>query len=79
MMVAGNVVDTAIQLPLVFETGFTNLQFVGLASDALASGDINFANMISSVQTDEARMGHSSISATLMHMKMMPSVPLGRA
>jgi toluene monooxygenase system protein A len=55
MMVGGNVVDTAIQLPLVFETGFTNLQFVGLASDALASGDINFANMISSVQTDEAR------------------------
>jgi len=55
MMVAGNVVDTAVQLPLVFETGFTNLQFVGLASDALASGDINFANMISSIQTDEAR------------------------
>lgn len=55
MMAAGNVVDTAIQLPLVFETGFTNLQFVGLASDALASGDINFANMISSIQTDEAR------------------------
>jgi toluene monooxygenase system protein A len=55
MMVGGNVIDTAIQLPLVFETGFTNLQFVGLASDALASGDINFANMISSVQTDEAR------------------------
>ncbi|HEX3426988.1 MAG TPA: toluene monooxygenase [Acidimicrobiales bacterium] len=55
MMLAPNVVDVAIQLPLTFETGFTNLQFVGLASDALASGDINFANMISSIQTDEAR------------------------
>ena len=33
----------AIELPLTFETGFTNLQFVGLSADALASGDINFA------------------------------------
>jgi toluene monooxygenase system protein A len=45
----------AIQLPFTFETGFTNVQFVALASDALDSGDINFANMISSIQTDEAR------------------------
>ena len=55
LMMNPNAVDTAIQLPFTFETGFTNLQFVGLASDALASGDINFANMISSIQTDEAR------------------------
>ena len=48
-------VDIAIELPLTFETGFTNLQFVALAADALASGDVNFANMISSIQTDEAR------------------------
>ena len=55
MMSSANVVDLALQLPLTFETGFTNLQFVGLAADALASGDVNFANMISSIQTDEAR------------------------
>lgn len=55
IMMNPNAVDIALQLPLTFETGFTNLQFVGLASDALASGDINFANMISSIQTDEAR------------------------
>jgi toluene monooxygenase system protein A len=55
MMSSANVVDIALQLPLVFETGFTNLQFVALAADALASGDVNFANMISSIQTDEAR------------------------
>lgn len=54
-MASTSAVDVAIQLPFTFETGFTNLQFVGLASDALASGDINFANMISSTQTDEAR------------------------
>ena len=28
----------AIQLPFTFETGFTNLQFVALAADALESG-----------------------------------------
>ena len=55
MMNSANVVDIAIELPLTFETGFTNLQFVALAADALAAGDVNFANMISSVQTDEAR------------------------
>jgi len=55
MMLNPNVVDLAIQLPFTFETGFTNLQFVALAADALDSGDINFSNMISSIQTDEAR------------------------
>ena len=55
MMIAPNVVDMAIELPFTFETGFTNLQFVALAADALESGDVNFANMISSIQTDEAR------------------------
>ena len=54
-MIAPNVVDMAIELPFTFETGFTNLQFVALAADALESGDVNFANMISSIQTDEAR------------------------
>src|SRR5256885_6471022 len=55
MMMNPNVVDIAIQLPFTFETGFTNLQSVALAADALDSGDISFANMISSTQTDEAR------------------------
>lgn len=55
MMNSPSVVDLAVQLPFVFETGFTNLQFVGLAADALEAGDVNFANMISSIQTDEAR------------------------
>jgi toluene monooxygenase system protein A len=55
MMLGANAVDMAIELPLTVETGFTNLQFVGLSADALECGDINFANMISSIQTDEAR------------------------
>jgi toluene monooxygenase system protein A len=55
MLLSSNVVDLALQLPLTFETGFSNMQFVGLAADALASGDVSFANLISSIQTDEAR------------------------
>jgi toluene monooxygenase system protein A len=54
-MMNPNVIDLAVQLPFMFETGFTNVQFVALAADALSSGDINFANMISTIQTDEAR------------------------
>src|SRR5260370_26955136 len=48
MMVNPGAVDIAIQLPFTFETGFTNLQVVALAADPLDSGDISFANMISS-------------------------------
>ena len=55
MMIGGSVVDIAIQLPFAFETGFTNIQFVALAADALEAGDVAFANLISSIQTDEAR------------------------
>ncbi|GAA0669629.1 hypothetical protein GCM10009535_56850 [Streptomyces thermocarboxydovorans] len=55
MMMNPNVVDTAIQLPFTFETGFSNVQFVALSADALESGDVSFANMISTIQTDEAR------------------------
>lgn len=55
MCLSSNVADTAVQLTYTFETGFTNMQFVALAADALESGDVNFANMISSIQTDEAR------------------------
>src|SRR5258708_9424317 len=55
MMLGPNAVDIAIQLPFTLETGFTNLQFVAFEANAVDSGDISFANMISSTQTDEAR------------------------
>src|SRR5215468_9532486 len=67
MMMNPNVVDVAIQLPFTFETGFTNVQFVALSADALESGDINFANMISSIQTDEAR--HSQQGGPTLEMR----------
>ena len=76
MIAAPNVVDLAIQLPLMFETGFTNLQFVALAADALGAGDINFANMISSIQTDEARhaqQGGPTLEILMEHDRSGPS------
>jgi toluene monooxygenase system protein A len=54
-MTTPSAVDIALGLPFTIETGFTNLQFVALAAGALEAGDINFANLISSIQTDEAR------------------------
>jgi toluene monooxygenase system protein A len=55
MFTANDAVSTAIQLTFTFETGFTNLQFLGMAADAMSVGDISFGALISSIQTDEAR------------------------
>jgi toluene monooxygenase system protein A len=68
MMVNPSAVDVAIMLNNAFETGFTNVQFVALSSDALEAGDINFANMISTIQTDEAR--HAQIGAPTLDILM---------
>ena len=55
MFTANDAVSMAIQLTFTFETGFTNLQFLGMAADAMKVGDIDFGSLISSIQTDEAR------------------------
>jgi hypothetical protein len=51
----------AVPLAVILETGFTNLQFVGLASLAHEAGDYLFEKLATSIQTDEARraqIGH---------------------
>ncbi|GAX91277.1 aromatic/alkene/methane monooxygenase hydroxylase/oxygenase subunit alpha [Effusibacillus lacus] len=55
MFTANDALGTAIQLTYTFETGFTNLQFLGMAADALDVGDVEFGSLISSIQTDESR------------------------
>jgi len=55
MMLSRDAIGVALMLTFAFETGFTNMQFLGLASDAAEAGDHTFASLISSVQTDEAR------------------------
>jgi toluene monooxygenase system protein A len=55
MMLTRDAISVSIMLTFAFETGFTNMQFLGLASDAAEAGDHTFASLISSIQTDEAR------------------------
>ena len=54
------VVEFAIATHFVFETGFTNLQFVALSALAHDVGDRMFEKMVNSIQSDEAR--HAQIT-----------------
>src|SRR5262249_7993154 len=55
LLLASNPIEMAIGTNFVFETGFTNLQFVGLSSLAHDVGDKMFEKMVQSIQSDEAR------------------------
>jgi 1,2-phenylacetyl-CoA epoxidase catalytic subunit len=55
VMLSADCVEAALATSLTVEHGFTNIQFVALAADAMAAGDINWSNLLSSIQTDEAR------------------------
>lgn len=63
-------IEFAIGTHFVFETGFTNLEFVGLASMARETGDRMFEKMVQSIQTDEARhaqIGRPVLAKVLEH------------
>lgn len=66
LFLAGSAVDAAIAETFVFETAFTNLQFLGMASDALKAGDVEFSSLLQSIQTDEAR--HSQQGAAVIEV-----------
>lgn len=55
MFLGRNAVEIACMLTFAFETGFTNMQFLGLSADAAEAGDYTFSSLISSIQTDESR------------------------
>lgn len=59
-------IEMAVATNFVFETGFTNLQFIGLASMARLVGDKMFEKMLTSIQTDEAR--HAQIGEAVMRV-----------
>jgi len=70
LLLTANPIELAIGTNFVFETGFTNLQFIGLSSMARAAGDRMFETMIKSIQTDEARhaqMGHPVLRVVVEH------------
>jgi toluene monooxygenase system protein A len=68
LLLAADPIELAIGTNFVFETGFTNLQFVGLASMARGAGDRMFEKMLQSIQTDEAR--HAQIGGPVLRTVM---------
>lgn len=66
MMVTRGATGVALMLTFAFETGFTNMQFLGLAADAAEAGDWTFSSLISSIQTDESR--HAQIGGPLVQI-----------
>jgi toluene monooxygenase system protein A len=70
LLITTDPIEFAIGTHFVFETGFTNLQFVGLSSMARAAGDRMFETMVKSIQTDEARhaqIGHPVLRKVIEH------------
>lgn len=64
LLLGSNPLEFAVATNFVFETGFTNLQFVGLAAVAHQVGDRMFEKMVQSIQTDEAR--HAQIGGPVL-------------
>jgi toluene monooxygenase system protein A len=65
-----NAIEFHIATNVILETGFTNLQFLGLASLAHEAGDYLFEKMVTSIQTDEARhaqIGHPVFALVMKH------------
>lgn len=70
LLLTANPIEFAIATNFVFETGFTNLQFVGLSSLAREAGDTMFEKMTNSIQSDEARhstIGHPVLQQVIKH------------
>ncbi|HEX3426615.1 MAG TPA: YHS domain-containing protein [Acidimicrobiales bacterium] len=68
MFLAADAIDTAVQLNFVFETGFTNLQFLAMAALADRADHHLFEKALASIQTDEARhaqIGHPVLRTLL--------------
>src|SRR5438067_1285597 len=66
LLLGANPIEFAIATNFVFETGFTNLQFIGLSSLSHMVGDHMFEKMVGSIQTDEAR--HSQIGGAVLRI-----------
>ncbi|MCE2510011.1 MAG: YHS domain-containing protein [Alphaproteobacteria bacterium] len=61
VMVTRDAVSSTLMNGFCLETGYTNVQFISMAADAAKMGDYTFSNVVTSIQTDEAR--HAQIGA----------------
>jgi toluene monooxygenase system protein A len=66
LLLGSDPIEFAIATHFVLETGFTNLQFVGLAELANNVGDTLFKSMLTSIQTDEAR--HAQVGRPVLEV-----------
>ena len=66
LLLVSDPIEFAISTNFVFETGFTNLQFIGLSAMADSAGDRMFETMLKSIQTDEAR--HAQIGLPVLQV-----------
>jgi toluene monooxygenase system protein A len=66
LILAADPIELAIGTNVVFETGFTNLEFVGLAAAAHGAGDRLFERLVTSIQSDEAR--HAQIGEAVLRV-----------
>lgn len=66
LLLTADPIELAIGTNFVFETGFTNLQFIGLAAVAHQVGDRMFERLLQSIQTDEAR--HAQIGGPVLEL-----------
>jgi toluene monooxygenase system protein A len=66
MILGTSAIDLAVGTNFVFETGFTNLQFLGVSALAHRAGDPMFEKMVKSIQTDEAR--HAQIGRSVLRI-----------
>jgi len=70
LLLVSDPIEFAVATNFVFETGFTNLQFVALTALAHATGDRMFEKMLASIQSDEARhaqMGGPELAKLVAH------------
>ncbi|NUP06582.1 MAG: toluene monooxygenase [Polyangiaceae bacterium] len=70
LLLASTATELAVGANFVFETGFTNLQFVGLTALADRVGDHLLRSMLASIQTDEARhaqIGRPTLEKLVAH------------
>ena len=66
IMMCQDAVNGPIMVSFAFETGLTNLQMIGLSSDAANMGDFTFSNLITSIQSDEAR--HAQLGSPVVEI-----------
>jgi toluene monooxygenase system protein A len=64
IMMTRDVITSSIMVNLAFETGITNVQMIAISADAANMGDFGFSNLITSIQSDEAR--HAQIGTPLV-------------